>query len=111
MTNSEETVNHPQHYQGASIETRHILNRLGLSLIALEQECIFVIERFPLIYGGFHMGNALKYLWRCGQKCDRVEDLKKAKWYLQRYLDYCNPGNPRQIEDAIVLIDQLIEKL
>lgn len=105
-----ETVNHPSHYQGASIETRHILNCLGLSSIALEKECIFVIERFPLIYGGFHIGNALKYLWRCGQKGDRVEDLQKAKWYLQRYLDYCNPGNHWQIDRAIDLINQLIEK-
>ena len=105
-----ETINHPLHYQGAAIETREILNGLGVSIEDLEGECIAAIERYPHIYGGFHVGNALKYLWRCGQKGDRAEDLKKAKWYLQRCLDYCNTGNRSQIEGAIVLINQLLEK-
>jgi Protein of unknwon function (DUF3310) len=34
---------------------------------------------------GFNCGNALKYLWRAGLKTDDVtEDLKKARWYLDR---------------------------
>jgi hypothetical protein len=33
---------------------------------------------------GFNLGNALKYLWRCDLKRDAVEDLEKAKWYLER---------------------------
>jgi hypothetical protein len=34
----------------------------------------------------FCLGNALKYIWRAGLKHnDRgVEDLKKAKWYIER---------------------------
>lgn len=42
-------------------------------------ECIDVIEDYP-----FNIGNAIKYLWRCGLKGDEIEDLKKAEWYIKR---------------------------
>jgi hypothetical protein len=32
----------------------------------------------------FNLGNAVKYLWRAGQKGDRRQDLEKAIWYLER---------------------------
>ena len=34
----------------------------------------------------FNLGNALKYIWRCDEKLDAIEDLKKAKWYIDREL-------------------------
>lgn len=42
-------------------------------------ECIQVTERM-----GFRIGNATKYLWRCGHKGNPLEDLKKARWYIDR---------------------------
>ena len=42
-------------------------------------ECIKVTEHM-----NFCTGNAVKYIWRAGQKGDYVEDLKKAVWYLER---------------------------
>jgi hypothetical protein len=44
-------------------------------------ECITVAERM-----GFCLGNAVKYLWRAGKKdpTAELEDLKKARWYLDR---------------------------
>lgn len=75
-----ETIDHPAHYQGCSSFTRDIV----LQFVALEDldcECIDVIERWKF---GFHLGSTIKYLWRCGQKGDPVEDLQKAKWYLER---------------------------
>lgn len=60
MTNA---VNHPKHY------TSH---PSGI-------ECIEIVEHF-----GFCVGNAIKYLWRCGLKGDHIEDLKKARWYIDR---------------------------
>ena len=42
-------------------------------------ECITVTEHY-----NFNVGNAIKYLWRAGLKGDAVEDLKKARWYLDR---------------------------
>jgi len=42
-------------------------------------ECIDIAEHY-----GFSIGNAIKYIWRAGLKGDAVEDLKKARWYLDR---------------------------
>ena len=56
-------VNHPPHY------TAH---PSGV-------ECITITEHM-----GFNLGNAVKYIWRADLKHDAVEDLKKARWYLDR---------------------------
>ena len=58
-----DAVNHPVHY------TNH---PSGV-------ECIAITEHF-----GFCIGNAIKYCWRAGLKGDALEDLKKARWYLDR---------------------------
>lgn len=58
-----DNVNHPAHY------TSH---PAGV-------ECIDIVEHF-----GFNVGNAVKYLWRAGLKGDALEDLKKARWYVDR---------------------------
>ena len=42
-------------------------------------ECIQVAEHM-----NFNVGNAVKYLWRAGKKGERLEDLKKAAWYINR---------------------------
>ena len=60
---ADEMVNHPKHY------TSH---PSGV-------ECIEVVEHY-----GFNVGNCIKYLWRAGLKGDAIEDLKKARWYLNR---------------------------
>ena len=58
-----DTVDRPAHY------TQH---PAGI-------ECIQVVEHL-----GFNVGNAIKYLWRQGLKNDRLEDLRKAAWYINR---------------------------
>jgi hypothetical protein len=60
-----ESVNHPAHYGGAENP----------------YEAIKVIEAWHL---GFCLGNAVKYISRAGKKGDAIEDLKKARWYLER---------------------------
>ena len=35
----------------------------------------------------FALGNAVKYIARSNHKGDKLDDLKKAIWYLQRELD------------------------
>ena len=42
-------------------------------------ECITVTEHM-----NFCVGNAIKYLWRAGLKGSHLEDLKKARWYVDR---------------------------
>lgn len=58
-------VNNPPHYGG-----------LGNTY-----ETINVIEAWGL---GFCLGNTVKYISRAGKKGDALEDLKKARWYLDR---------------------------
>ena len=52
-------------------------------------ECIDVVEHM-----GFNVGNAVKYLWRADLKGNALEDLQKARWYVQREID------KRQLEAA-----------
>lgn len=42
-------------------------------------ECVEIAEHF-----GFNLGNALKYIWRADHKGHATEDLRKARWYLDR---------------------------
>ena len=60
-----DNINHPAHYTGVTAEI----------------ECIDVARHL-----NFQLGNAFKYVWRAGKKGGRdmkLEDLKKALWYLQ----------------------------
>ena len=69
-----EAVNHPAHYGGADNP----------------YEAIKVIEAWSL---GFCLGNAVKYISRAGKKGDALEDLKKARWYLDREISDREAGN------------------
>lgn len=62
---SADPINHPSHY---------VAHPSGV-------ECITVTEHLS-----FCVGNAIKYLWRAGLKGDAIEDLKKARWYVDREL-------------------------
>lgn len=73
---AKETVNHPEHYGGGDNP----------------YEAIKVIEAWGL---GFCLGNAVKYLCRAGKKgsaLDEVNDLKKARWYLDREIQRLEQG-------------------
>lgn len=60
-----ESVNHPAHYGGADNP----------------YEAIKVIEAWAL---GFCLGNTVKYISRAGKKGAALQDLQKARWYLDR---------------------------
>ena len=47
-------------------------------------ETIDYIESHNL---NFSLGNAIKYITRCEYKKDKVKDLEKAKWYIQREIE------------------------
>ena len=57
-------------------------------------ECIQITEHF-----NFCLGNAIKYIWRAGQKGDALEDLKKARWYLDREIQRREQPKPVFGED------------
>ena len=51
-------------------------------------ECIQITEHMS-----FLIGNAMKYLWRAGLKTDDpLEDLEKARWYLDRQIALIQTG-------------------
>lgn len=66
----EDVINHPSHYTRGKIEV------------------IDFIEDQQLPY---HLGNVIKYIARAGHKGDKLEDLKKARWYLDRYIKEVMP--------------------
>lgn len=66
-----DNVNHPYHYANSGIE------------------CIDVMEN---IFGSdkvqsFCLCNAFKYIFRCMHKNNTIEDLKKADWYIKKFIE------------------------
>jgi len=58
-------VNHPKHYNSGKIEVIDAIEDWGL---------------------GFNDGNVIKYVARHKHKGKPIEDLEKAKWYLERLI-------------------------
>lgn len=67
-----ERVNHPEHYNFSKFEVIDV---------------IFDWTR------DFCLGNALKYIARAGRKENEIEDLRKAKFYLQYFITNVNWDN------------------
>lgn len=69
-----DVVNHPEHYTKGKIEVID-----------------FIVDKNL----GFCLGNVIKYVARCGHKksagksleAKALEDLKKARWYLDREIE------------------------
>jgi len=61
-------IDHPQHYGGDDNP----------------YEAIKVIESWNL---DFALGNVVKYINRAGKKGSKLEDLKKAQWYMNRAVE------------------------
>jgi hypothetical protein len=66
---SKDMVNNPPHYTSL---------RTG----SFPLEAIDVTEHF-----NFCRGNVIKYVWRAGLKGPALEDLRKARWYLDREIE------------------------
>ena len=60
---SNKEVNHPNHYNYCEIEVIDIIKDADLK-------------------EGFCLGNALKYILSAKHKGNFIEDLKKARWYI-----------------------------
>lgn len=66
MENKPEQVNNPKHYNTGKIEVIDFIEDQNL---------------------GFHLGNVIKYICRSKHKGNETQDLDKALWYLQRYIE------------------------
>lgn len=64
--NGTDNVNHPSHYKTGGIETIDFIEAKNLN---------------------YHLGNVVKYITRADHKGDRLENLKKAQWYLNREIE------------------------
>ena len=73
-----DTVEHPSHYTSGGIEC---IDAMKAMLVGYEQAKI--ATRF---YWHFLSGQVLKYLWRWPLKERPLQDLKKARWYLDRLI-------------------------
>ena len=65
MAGPSDPINHSSHYCVGGIE------------------CLDVIEAWGC---GYHIGNVLKYVCRAKHKGSELTDLKKARFYLDRYI-------------------------
>jgi len=68
-THHTDAVNHPAHYVVGGVETIDFIEAKGL---------------------GYHLGNVIKYVTRADHKGQKLEDLKKAQWYLNRAIEKLN---------------------
>jgi hypothetical protein len=65
-----DVVNSPSHYKSGGVEAiEGIEASMG-----------------PEAYAGYLKGNIMKYMWRYERKGKPIEDLKKARWYLDRLI-------------------------
>lgn len=76
----QDAVDHPEHYNS---------HPSGI-------ECIEITEHM-----NFCLGNAIKYIWRADEKGAAIEDLKKARWYLDREIER---RARHQIEDGPLVV-------
>ena len=67
----EDLVNHPSHYNQGKVEC---IDGIESALTGLEG------------FEAYLTGNILKYIWRWKSK-NGVEDLKKARWYLNKLIE------------------------
>lgn len=65
----DDPVNRPKHYTSSPARCE-----CGAGI-----QCIQITEHM-----NFCLGNAVKYIWRAGLKGDSIEDLQKARWYIER---------------------------
>lgn len=71
-----DNVNHPKHYGGTDNP----------------YEVIKVIDAWKL---GFCEGNVIKYVARAAHKGRELEDLKKARWYLDHVIQRLENGTQK----------------
>lgn len=66
-----DAVNHPSHYNAGKIECIEALESATAGLCGIEAICT---------------ANAIKYLW-CWKLKNGVQDLEKAKWYIDKLIE------------------------
>ena len=72
-------VNHPAHY---------VSHSSGLECVQITEHMGFCIgNAVEYLWRSDLKGNAVKYLWRSDLKGNALEDLRKARWYIEREIE------------------------
>lgn len=72
-----DNINHPSHYTQGGIECIDAITAATVGKTGIEAVCV---------------ANVVKYLWRYEEK-NGLEDVKKARWYLERLINELSEGN------------------
>lgn len=75
MNAEDKHVNHPEHYTKGGIEVHDFISAWGM---------------------GFDTGNVIKYVTRAPYKNNKLEDLKKARWYLNKLIEEAEKENKHE---------------
>ena len=86
---ADDLVNQPPHYTAGRFEAIDVIED--------------AVEHAPDPASGFLLGNTLKYLLRAWLKGNTIQDLSKARWYLNRLIDRLE----RQRKAHVILHQQL----
>ena len=71
MPSLQDMVSQPPHYNNGSVE------------------CIdYIRQQLGPHYPGYLEGNVIKYVHRYKLKNSNIEDLRKARWYLSKLIEY-----------------------
>jgi hypothetical protein len=94
-----DVVNHPKHYETGNFECIDVM---------LETQGKEAVKSFCLC-------NAFKYLYRHNRK-NGVEDIKKAKWYIDKFLELSEPPIEEEIPEPLTpgetnLIEDILEEM
>lgn len=81
-----DNVNHPDHYTQGGIECIDAIAAATTGKTGIEAVCV---------------ANVIKYLWRYELK-NGIEDVKKARWYLDRLIDEMPEPAPAKTQMQIV---------
>lgn len=85
----EEAVKHPKHYAYSEYEPKDVIRAWGLN---------------------FNLGNAVKYVARAGRKDDIVQDLEKAKQYLDFEIEAIKAERENKTSENVTLqLEELSE--
>lgn len=71
MDKHADVVNHPAHYELVRFECIDVMEEV-FGAEALKSYCLIA---------------AFKYLWRCDRKGKKTEDIEKARWYLDKFIE------------------------
>lgn len=71
-----DNINHPSHYTQGGIECIDAIKAATVGKTGIEAVCV---------------ANVVKYLWRYEEK-NGLEDVKKARWYLERLINELSEG-------------------